>query len=221
MEIRIQVVFYSMYGHVYEMAEAVAAGARAVSDSEVTLWQVPELVPDEILERSGARAARAAFAHIPIARPERLAEADAIIFGTPTRFGNMAAQMRNFLDQTGGLWATGALVGKVGSAFTSTASQHGGQETTLVSFHATLLHHGMIVVGLPSTERRLGQMAEVTGGTPYGASTLAGVDGSRRPSENEMAIARFQGRHVTRIARDLIIGSNAAPREFTSVRAPV
>lgn len=201
----IQVIFYSMYGHVYQMAEAVAAGARDAA-GEVSLWQVPELVPAEILEKSGAAAARAAFAHVPIAKPTQLAEADAIIFGTPTRFGNMAAQMRNFLDQTGGLWANGALVGKVGSAFTSTASQHGGHETTLVSFHTTLLHHGMIVVGLPYTEQRLLNMAEITGGTPYGATTLAGIDGSRRPSENELAIARFQGRHVAQITKALVAG---------------
>jgi NAD(P)H dehydrogenase (quinone) len=167
---------------------------------------VPELVPDEILEKSGARAARAAFAHVPMATPAQLAEADAIIFGTPTRFGNMAAQMRNFLDQTGGLWANGALIGKVGSVFASTASQHGGQEMTLVSFHTTLLHQGMVVVGVPYSEQRLVNMAEITGGTPYGATTLAGVDGSRQPSENELAIARFQGRHVAQITNALIAG---------------
>lgn len=206
---RIQVVFYSMYGHVYEMAEAVAEGTRQVRGAEASLWQVPELVPVEILQKCGADIARAAFAHVPVATPRQLATADAIIFGTPTRFGNMAAQMRNFLDQTGGLWAEAALVGKVGSAFTSTASQHGGQETTLVSFHTTLLHHGMIVVGLPYTEPRLSEMTEITGGTPYGASTVTGVDGSRRPSENELAIARFQGRHVAEITMALIAGRNA------------
>jgi NAD(P)H:quinone oxidoreductase type IV len=206
MEAKVQVVFYSMYGHVYEMAEAVAAGAREAGGTDVTLWQVPELVPDEILEKSGASVARAAFAQVSVAKPTQLAEADAVIFGTPTRFGNMAAQMRNFLDQTGGLWANGALAGKVGSAFTSTASQHGGHETTLVSFHATLLHHGMIIVGLPYTEPRLLNMAEITGGTPYGASTLAGIDGSRQPSENELAIARFQGKHVAQITKALIAG---------------
>jgi NAD(P)H dehydrogenase (quinone) len=147
MAAKIQVVFYSMYGHVYKMAEAIAAGAREVSGAEVSIHQVPELVPDEVLEQSGAKAARAAFAHIPIIKPEQLAQADAIIFGTPTRFGNMAAQMRNFLDQTGALWMSGGLIGKVGSVFTSTASQHGGQETTITSFHTTLLHQGMIVVG--------------------------------------------------------------------------
>jgi NAD(P)H dehydrogenase (quinone) len=206
MSAKIQVIFYSMYGHIYRMAEAVTAGVREAGAGEVSLWQVPELCPDEILEKSGAAAARAAFAHVPVANPTQLAEADAIIFGTPTRFGNMAAQMRNFLDQTGGLWADGALVGKVGSVFTSTASQHGGQETTLVSFHATLLHQGMIVVGVPYTEQRLMNMAEITGGTPYGATTLTGIDGSRQPSENELAIARFQGRHVAQIADALIAG---------------
>jgi len=144
MSAKVQVIFYSMYGHVYQMAEAIATGAREAGAAEVSLWQVPELVPGEILEKSGATVARAAFAHVPVANPTQLAEADAIIFGTPTRFGNMSAQMRNFLDQTGGLWANGALVGKVGSVFTCPASQHGGHETTLVSFHFTLLHHGMI-----------------------------------------------------------------------------
>jgi NAD(P)H:quinone oxidoreductase type IV len=209
MPARIQIIFYSMYGHVYQMAEAVAAGARLAGVVEVSLWQVPELVSLEILERSGAAIARAAFAHIPLAKPTQLAEADALIFGTPTRFGNMAAQMRNFLDQTGGLWADCALVGKVGSVFASTASQHGGQETTLASFHTTLLHHGMIVVGVPYVEQRLMNMAEITGGTPYGATTLAGIDGARRPSENELAIARFQGRHVAQIANALIAGRKA------------
>ena len=207
MSARVQVIFYSMYGHVYQMAGAVAAGALEAGAGEVSLWQVPELVPDEILEKSGAAAARAAFAHVPVAKPTQLAEADAIIFGTPTRFGNMAAQMRNFLDQTGGLWANGALVGKVGSVFTSAASQHGGHEITLTSFHITLLHHGMIVVGLPYTEQRLVNMAEITGGTPYGASTVTGIDGSRQPSENELAIARFQGKHVAQIANTLVAGS--------------
>ena len=203
MKINVQIVFYSMYGHTCKMAEAVAEGAREVEDVEVNLYQVPELVPEEVLERAGAKAARAAFAHIPVAKPEQLAEADAIIFGTPTRFGNMCAQMRNFLDQTGPLWMKGALIGKVGSVFTSTATQHGGQETTITSFHSTLLHHGMIIVGVPYSEQRLVNMSEITGGTPYGASTLAGGDGSRQSSENELAIARFQGRHVARIARQL------------------
>ena len=185
------------------MAEAVAEGARRVEGAEVFLAQVPELVPDKVLEESGAKTARNAFAHIPVAKPEQLAEADAVIFGTPTRFGNMTAQMRNFLDQTGGLWMKGALVGKVGSVFTSTATQHGGQETTITGFHTTLLHHGMIIVGVPYSEPGLSNMDEISGGTPYGASTLTKGDGSRQPSENELAIARFQGEHVARITKKL------------------
>jgi len=209
MKVKIYVVFYSMYGHVYRLAEAVAEGAREVPDAEVTLFQVPELVPDDVLERTGAKAARAAFAHVPVIQPAQLAEADALIFGTPTRFGNMAAQMRNFLDQTGPLWQAGALIGKVGSVFTSTASQHGGQETTLISFHTTLLHHGMIVVGVPYSAAELLTTGEISGGTPYGASTITGPDGKRMPSANELAIARFQGRHVAEIARRLKAGSAA------------
>jgi len=199
----VQVVFYSMYGHVYQLAEAVAEGARTVSDSHVQVLQVTELVPDEALVKSGAKAARETFAHVPAAEPSSLAEADAIIFGTPTRFGNMCAQMRNFLDRTTQLRLSGALIGKAGSVFVSTASQHGGQETTIQSFHTTLLHHGMIVVGVPYSEQRLLNMEEITGGTPYGATTLANADGSRRPSENELAIARFQGRHVAEITGKL------------------
>ena len=206
MTTNVQVVFYSMYGHIYRLAEAIAAGAREVADSEVTLYQVPELMPDEVLEKSGAKAARAAFAHVPVISPDRLAEADAILFGTPTRFGNMCAQMRNFLDQTGGLWVKGGLIGKVGSVFTSTATQHGGQETTLTSFHTTLLHHGMVIVGVPYSEARQMTLAEISGGSPYGASTITGGDGSRQPSENELAIARFQGKHVATLAKRLAGG---------------
>lgn len=200
---KIQVVFYSMYGHIYRMAEAVAEGARSVEGAEVSLHQVAELVPLEALERTGAAQARNAFAHIPLALVHELALADAVIFGTPTRFGNMCAQMRNFLDQTGQLWAQGALIGKVGSVFTSTATQHGGQETTITSFHSTLLHHGMIIAGVPYSEQRLMNMQEISGGSPYGASTLAGPDGSRWPSENELAIARTQGQRVAVIAKKL------------------
>jgi NAD(P)H dehydrogenase (quinone) len=203
---KVQVVFYSMYGHVYRLAEAVAAGAREVAGAEVALYQVPELVPEDVLEKSGAKQARAAFAHVPVMKPDQLAEADAILFGTPTRFGNMCAQMRNFLDQTGGLWVRGALVGKVGSVFASTGTQHGGQETTITSFHTTLLHLGLIIVGVPYSEQRLVNMNEITGGTPYGATTLAGADGKRQPSENELGIARFQGKHVADIARRLTGG---------------
>lgn len=204
---KVQVIFYSSYGHVYKMAEAVASGVREVADTEVSLFQVAELVPDAVLEKSGAKAARAAFAHIPVAQPAQLPEADAIIFGTPTRFGNMCAQMRNLLDQTGGLWVKGSLVGKVGGVFTSTATQHGGQESTVLSFHTTLLHHGMVIVGVPYTEQRQMIMTETTGGSPYGAATIAGGDGSRQPSENELAIARFQGRHTALIAQRLQVGS--------------
>jgi NAD(P)H:quinone oxidoreductase type IV len=203
---KIQVVFYSMYGHIYRMAEAVAEGARRVEGAEVSLYQVPELVPEEALEKSGARAARAAFAHVPVMEPDQLTEADAILFGTPTRFGNMCAQMRNFLDRTTKLWLSGALIGKVGSVFASTASQHGGQETTITSFHSTLLHHGMIIVGVPYAEPRLVQMDEISGGTPYGATTMAGADHKRQPSEIELEIARYQGRHVAEITRRLVSG---------------
>jgi NAD(P)H dehydrogenase (quinone) len=200
---KVQVVFYSMYGHIYRLAEAVAAGAREVAGAEVALYQVPELVPEEVLQKSGAKQARAAFAHVPLLKPDQLAEADAVLFGTPTRFGNMCAQMRNFLDQCGGLWVRGALVGKVGSVFASTGTQHGGQETTITSFHTTLLHLGFIIVGVPYSEQRLVNMNEITGGTPYGATTMAGADGKRLPSENELGIARFQGKHVAEIARRL------------------
>ncbi len=201
---RVQIIFYSMHGHVYELAEAVGSGAKDVEDTSVDIYQVAELVPDEILEKSGAKEARSKFSHIPFAKPEQLAEADAILFGTPTRFGNMCAQMRNFLDQVGPLWMKGKLVDKVGSVFACTGSQHGGQETTLTSFHTTLLHLGMIVVGVPYSEQKLLNMDEITGGTPYGATSMAGLDGSRRPTENELAIARFQGQHVARIAQKLL-----------------
>jgi len=203
MAIKVQVIFYSMYGHVFKMAQAVAEGAKQVPGAEVSLYQVPELVPDDVLEKSGAQAMRNTFGHVPFASVDHLADAHAIIFGTPTRFGNMAAQMRNFLDHTGPLWYTGALVGKIGSVFASTATQHGGQETTITSFHSTLLHHGMIVVGVPYSEPGLMHMSEITGGTPYGATTLTGPDGARQPTENELRIARFQGKHVGEIASKL------------------
>ena len=203
MAAKVQVIFYSMYGHVYKMAKAIAEGAKQAG-ADVSLYQVPELAPDAVLEKMGAKAARAAFAEVPIATVDQMADADAIIFGTPTRFGNMAAQMRNFLDQTGPLWQKGALVGKVGSVFASTGTQHGGQETTITSFHSTLLHHGMIIVGVPYSEPGLMYMDNISGGTPYGATTLAGVDGSRQPNENELKIARHQGKHVAEIAEKLI-----------------
>ena len=200
---KIQIVFYSMYGHIHLMSEAIAEGVRQVAGTDLSIYQVPELVPEEALARTGASAARATFAHIPVADPDVMADADAIIFGTPTRFGNMAAQMRNFLDQTGQMWAKGTLIGKVASVFTSTATQHGGHETTITSFHATLLHHGMIIVGVPYSCPGLTNMAEMTGGSPYGAGTFSGPDGSRKPSQNELEIARFQGRHVAEITAKL------------------
>jgi NAD(P)H dehydrogenase (quinone) len=194
--VKIQVLFYSMYGHIYRMSEAVVEGAREVEGAEVSLYQVAELVPEEALERVGAKAARSAFEHVPIATPGQLAEADAIIFGTPTRFGNMCAQMRNFLDQTGQLWLSGALVGKVGSVFTSTATQHGGQETTITSLHSTLLHHGAVIVGVPYSETRLLNMAEITGGSPYGAGTLAGGDGNAAEQEVLVVGPRLLAEHL-------------------------
>ena len=197
-----------MYGHTYRLAEAIAEGAREFQGSEVEILQVPELVPVEILEKSGAKKARDVFSHISYAKPIDMVSADAIIFGTPTRFGNMCAQMRNFLDQTGGLWAQNAFVGKVGSAFTSTSTQHGGQETTLITFYITLLHLGMIVVGLPYSEVRQTTMSEITGGSPYGASSVSGASSGRMPSENELAMARFQGKHVASITNRLV---NANP----------
>jgi NAD(P)H dehydrogenase (quinone) len=197
---KVLVLYYSAYGHIEKMAEAVAEGALAAPSAEVTIKRVPELVPDEIAKRSGMKLNQPA----PIATVDELANYDAIIFGTPTRFGNMCAQMRNFLDQTGGLWMKGALVGKVGSVFTSTGTQHGGQETTITSFHSTLLHQGMILVGLPYAFPGLTKMDEITGGSPYGASTLAGADGSRQPSANELDGARYQGNHVAQITAKLV-----------------
>jgi NAD(P)H dehydrogenase (quinone) len=196
---KVLVLYYSAYGHVEKMAEAVAEGARAVPGTEVSIKRVPELVPEEIAKKSGMKLDQPA----PIATVDELANYDAIIFGTPTRFGNMCAQMRNFLDQTGGHWMKGALVGKVGSVFASTATQHGGQETTITSFHSTLLHQGMIIVGLPYAFPGLTNMNEITGGSPYGASTLANADGSRQPSVNELDGARYQGKHVAQITAKL------------------
>ncbi len=200
---KILVVFYSLYGHIYKMAEAVSAGVREVSPASVDLRRVPETLPKEVLEKMGAIEAQKAFSHIPVCTVEELAQADAIIFGTPTRFGNMCGQMRQFLDATGSLWAKGSLVGKVGSVFTSTATQHGGQESTILSFHTTLLHHGMCIVGLPYSFQGQMRIDEVTGGSPYGATTIAGGKGERSPSENELAAARFQGKHVATIASKL------------------
>jgi NAD(P)H dehydrogenase (quinone) len=196
---RILVLYYSMYGHIEVLAKAVREGAAELEGTQVELKRVPELIPEEQARQYGVKLDQEA----PVADPNELGDYDAVIFGTPTRFGNMCAQMRNFLDQTGGLWVKGALVGKVGSVFTSTASQHGGQETTITSFHSTLLHHGMIVVGTPYAIPNLSQMDEISGGSPYGASSITGSDGKRMPSENELTIARFQGKHVATIARKL------------------
>lgn len=196
---KVLVLYYSMYGHLETMAGAVAEGARKVNGVEVTVKRVPETMDGSAARQAGAKLDQAA----PIATVDELPGYDAIIFGTPTRFGNMAAQMRSFLDQTGGLWAGGALIGKLGSVFTSSASQHGGQETTITSFHSTLLHQGMVIVGVPYSCPGLTNMAEISGGSPYGAGTLAGTDGSRTPSENELSIARFQGEHVAKLAQRL------------------
>lgn len=196
---KVLILYYSMYGHVEKMANAVAEGVREVDGTEVTVKRVPEIMSEEAARKAGAKLDQSA----PIATVDELPKYDAIIFGTPTRFGNMCAQMRNFLDQTGKHWLSGALAGKVGSVFISTGTQHGGQETTITSFHNTLFHQGMIIVGVPYTCEYLLNMDEITGGTPYGASTLANADGSRWPSENELKIARFQGRHVAEIAKKL------------------
>lgn len=196
---KVLVLYYSMYGHIEIMANAVAKGARNVENTEVIVKRVPELMSEEVARRVGAKLDQPA----PIATVDELPNYDAIIFGTPTRFGNMCAQMRNFLDQTGRLWLSGGLIGKVGSVFTSTGTQHGGQETTITSFHTTLLHHGMIIVGVPYSCQEIMNMDEITGGSPYGASTLAGGDGKRLPSDNEIKIARFQGAHVAQVASKL------------------
>ena len=196
---KILVVYYSSYGHVERMAEAVAEGARSVPGTEVTVKRVAELMPEAVARKAGVKLDQAA----PLADPNELAQYDAIVFGTPTRFGNMAAQMRNFLDQTGGLWATGALVGKGGSVFTSTATQHGGQETTLFSIITNLLHFGMVVVGLPYSYAPQMTLDEIVGGSPYGASTIAGGQGQRQPSELELGGARHQGELVARTANKL------------------
>jgi NAD(P)H dehydrogenase (quinone) len=195
---KVLVLYYSSYGHIEKMAESVAAGARE-SGADVVIKRVPELVPEEIARKSHFKLDQPA----PIATVEELPDYDAIIFGVPTRFGNMPAQMKNFLDQTGGLWASGKLIGKVGSVFSSSATQHGGQESTILSTHIVLLHQGMVIVGLPYSFQGQMGVTEITGGSPYGASTIAGNDGSRQPSDNELAGARFQGRHVAQIATRL------------------
>ncbi len=204
---KIAVVYYSLYGHDHRMAEAVAEGVREVEGAEVEMRRVPETLPHEVLAKMGALEAQKILTDIPVCTVgeiDELAAADAIIFGAPTRFGNMCGQMRQFLDATGGLWSEGRLVGKVGSVFTSTATQHGGQESTILSFHTTLLHHGMVIVGLPYTFQGQTRIDEITGCSPYGASTIAGGRGERLPSENELAGARFQGRHVAEITVKLV-----------------
>lgn len=200
---KVLVVFYSMYGHIYEMAKAVAEGVNDVRGAEAELLRVPETLPDEVLAKMNALDVRKGWMDVPVCEVDDLVKGDAIVFGTPTRFGNMCGQMRQFLDATGQLWAKGALVGKVGSVFTSSATQHGGQESTILGFHVTLLHQGMVVVGLPYAFDGQMRTDEVSGCSPYGSSTIAGPDGSRRPSENELAGARFQGRYVAQIASKL------------------
>ncbi|MDF1730173.1 MAG: NAD(P)H:quinone oxidoreductase [Minwuia sp.] len=196
---KVLVLYYSSYGHIETMANAIADGARSVDGTEVTVKRVPELVPEDAARNAGIKLDQAA----PVAEPSELADYDAVIFGTPTRFGMMAAQMRNFLDQTGSLWMQGKLVGKVGSIFASSATQHGGQESTILSFHTTLLHQGMVIVGLPYSFQGQMGLDEIKGGSPYGATTLADGDGSRQPSEVELEGARFQGAHVARTAAKL------------------
>jgi len=200
---KVLIPFYSLYGHVYKMAQAVAEGVAQVDGAEAVLRRVPETLPPEVLEKMGAVQAQETMSHVEVCTVDELAAADAIIFGTPTRFGNMCGQMRQFLDATGKLWMTGALVGKVGSVFTSSNTQHGGQETTITSFHLTLFHQGMVVVGLPYAFEGQMRVDEITGGSPYGASTIAGPKGEKQPSANELDGARYQGRHVTAIAKKL------------------
>ena len=200
---KVLIVYYSMYGHIHKMAQAVAEGVNSIPGAEAVLRRVPETLPKDVLEKMGALDAQQTMAQIPVCTVDEVAAADAVIFGTPTRFGNMCGQMRQFLDATGQLWANGALVGKVGSVFASSNTQHGGQESTILSFHITLLHQGFVIVGLPYTFQGQMRMDEITGGSPYGASTIAGGSGERMPSENELEAARFQGRHVATIASKL------------------
>jgi len=203
--IKVVVVYYSMYGHVRRLAQAMAAGAGEVDGVDVSIRRVPETLPEPALAALGALEAQRAQEEVPVCSMDELAAADAVVFGAPTRFGNMCGQMRQFVDGAGGLWAKGALVGKVGSVFTSSATQHGGQESTILSFHITLLHLGMVVVGLPYAFQGQMRIDEITGCSPYGASTIAGGRGERLPSENELAGARFQGRHVAAIAKKLAL----------------
>ncbi len=199
---KVLVLYYSMYGHIHRMAEAVAEGVKEAGGA-ATLRRIPETLPQNVLEKMGAVEAQKAFANVPVCTIEELSDYDAIVFGSPTRFGNMCGQMRQFLDATGGLWLGGKLVGKVGSVFTSSATQHGGQESTILTFHTFLLHQGMVVVGLPYAFAGQMRNDEITGGSPYGASTIAGTQGERLPTDNELAAARFQGKHVATIAGKL------------------
>lgn len=200
---KILLVYYSMYGHIYEMVKAAAEGAKSVADTEVIIKRVPETLTADVLGKMGALEAQKAQASVPVCSADDLTAADGIIFATPTRFGNMCGQMRQFMDSTGGLWAKGALIGKVGGVMASSATQHGGQESTILSFHTTLLHHGMVIAGLPYAFQGQMGITEITGGSPYGASTIAGGQGERLPSKNELEAARFQGRHVARLAKKL------------------
>ena len=200
---KLLIVYYSMYGHIHRMAQAVAEGAAEISGVEVVSRRVPETLPGEVLEKMGAADAQKAFADVPVCTVDELGSANAVIFGTPTRFGNMCGQMKQFLDATGQLWMKGSLVGKVGSVFTSSNTQHGGQESTILTFHTVLLHQGMVIVGLPYTFPGQMEINEISGCSPYGASTVAGPKGERLPSENELAGARFQGKHVAAIAAKL------------------
>lgn len=204
MSVKVKVIFHSLHGHVHKLAEAIAAGAREVPGAQVELLQVAETLPSEVLAKMGAIETKKAFGHIPVADPKKLNEADAILLGTGTRFGSATAQMQAFLDATGGHWSSGALVGKVGGVFTSSATQHGGQETTLIGMQTFLFHQGMVVVGVPYAAKEQMTVAEISGGSPYGSSTITAGDGSRQPSANELAIARYQGRHTAEIAAKLV-----------------
>lgn len=203
MSTKIKIIFHSLYGHTYRLAEALAEGARSVPDTDVEILQVPETLPDSVLEKMGALEAKKAFAHIPVADPKKLAEADGLLFGTGTRFGSASAQLQAFFDSTGGLWQKGALVGKAGGVFVSTATQHGGQESTLLGMHTFLLHQGMVVVGVPYAAPELSHIDAISGGAPYGSGTISGPDGSRQPTANELALARYQGQHTAQIAAKL------------------
>lgn len=200
---KVLIVYYSLYGHIYNMAKSVSEGVLEVKGAEAIIRRVPETLSNDVLEKMGALEVQKSFSNIPVCSVDELSSADAVIFGTPTRFGNMCGQMRQFLDSTGQLWSNGSLVGKVASVFTSSATQHGGQESTILNFHTTLLHHGMVIVGLPYTFKGQMRMDEITGCSPYGASTIAGGQGDRMPSDNELAAARFQGKHVATIASKL------------------